>query len=702
VVPSIKTEGLFMAVFSVEDRIAFARASGRLIVSPSQLDFYKDCKRKWAWRYIARIPTAPNQWAALGSAVHRVLEDWLRDGTPPDRNTEVGAIALSGIKHLPDPGTVQVEGRFLWEFPDEPFDVQGVIDWSQITEALFGDHKTTGDFKWAKTPEDLRADLQSTIYAAYLIETHNLAAITGRWVYYRTKGRRASKCVEWQITRAELQEPLENMRTMAREMAHLMAERPDPRSLEFNAEACDHYGGCAFRDNCDLTSQERFKALMSHMSLKEKMRQKRAERSGTVTPPPVAGSQAITPPSTPPPGEATPAPAAVPPAVRSVGETAVDRARALREKMAAQIAKRSTPEPVESKQCQADPVSPPAPEPKPPATGLKAKMAAKAEAAKAKAMAVADDPPDLSPAPSQVPAPVSASGAGAMTLKEKMAATLAARAAAEPPPGEYAPPPPMVPPSIVDPVVPEEGQVAINPPEDPPPPPPPEPEAKAKSKPKKKGKVVIKKKAKAKPAPELEAVPPPEQEPVISDPMAPELPAVIEARPPIPRPPEPPRPPVPYRDPAEGPSPKGMPDPLPTHTDEKGQEHTKTRATDPGSPLEGPPLDMPPPPIPKQHIEAMEEFTPVELEVLARGVEIPSAQELAALYVDCAPLKTDGAVVPVSRILQEVPKGQTLAQALGKTVHLQGCSVTMSMRTPGALEIYDTLSALAKTVIRGF
>lgn len=693
-------------LLSVEDRIASARKRGRLIVSPSQLDFYRDCKRKWAWRYIAKIPTAPNQWAALGSAVHRVLEDWLRDGTPPDRNTEIGAIALSGIKHLPDPGTVKVEGRFLWELPEEPFDVQGVIDWVQITEALFGDHKTTGDFKWAKTSEDLRSDLQSTIYAAYLIETHNLDAITGRWVYYRTKGRRASKKVEWQITRAELQEPLENMRTMAREMAKLKAERPDPRSLEFNAEACDHYGGCAFRDNCDLSSQERFKALMSHVSLKEKMRQKRAERSA---PPPVAGSQAITSPSIPPPEEATPAPAPAAP-------SAVDRARALREKMAAQVAKRSTPEPVEPKQCQADPVSPPAPEATP-ATDLKAKMAAKA---KAKAVAAPAAPAPAAPAPEAT-----------MSLKEKMAATLRARAATAvgeaselPPQGEYAPPPPMVPPAheippIVDPVVPEEAQVAINPPEDPPPPPPPEP--KPKPKPKKKGKVVIKKKGKAKPATEPEAVPPPEQEPVSSDPMAPELPAVIEARPPIPRPPEPPRPPVPYRDPAEGPSPKGMPDPLPTHTDEKGQEHTKTRATDPGSLL-----DMPPPPIPKQENEAMAGFTPVELEVLRRGVEIPKqqngawekmkplsdrdrlkdtpepTQELAALYVDCAPLKTDGAVVPVSRILQEVPAGQTLAEALGKTVHLQGCSVTMSMRTPGALEIYDTLSALAKTVIRGF
>lgn len=325
-----------------------------------------------------------------------------------------------------------------------------------------------------------------------------------------------------------------------------------------------------------------------------------------------------------------------------------------------------------------------------------------------------------------------------MTLREKMAATLKARAATEPPP--------MVPPSAdlpsihpppfpctTDPVVPEEGQVAINPPEAPPPPPPPEevppPEPKAK-----KGKVVIRKKAaakaKAKPSPEPEieeltngahadglqthatepeAVPPPEQEPVISELItASELKAlteaVIEARPPVPRPPEPPRPPVPYRDPAGGPDQteidqaleklEEVPDPLPqsSHTDEKGQEHTNKNqeAADPG-----PPSDMPPPQVPDQQIDPSKA-------VLTIGSATVPTQEIAALYVDCAPLKADGAVVPVSRILQAVPKGQTLAEAIGQTVHLQGCSVTMSMRTPGALEIYDTLSALARTVVRGF
>ncbi len=581
----------------------------------------------------------------------------------------MGAIALSGIKHLPDPGTVKVEGRFLWEIPNEPFDVQGVIDWSQVSEQLFGDHKTTGDFKWAKTPEDLRSDLQSTIYAAYLIFSNDLEAITGRWVYYRTKGRRASKKVEWTVTREELQEPLETMINMGREMAQLYAARPDPRTLEPNAEACDHYGGCAFRDNCDLSSKERFTALMAHVSLKEKMRQKRAERSAQ---PPVVGKSPST--STPPPEAAAPAPAAV----RSVGETAVDRARALRERMAAQVAKRSTPEPV-------------APEP-----------------------VVSQS---TSPAPDATPGP-----AAPMTLKEKMAATLKARAATEPTPGEYAPPPPMVPPAnelpsihpppfpgVDDPVVPEDGQVAINPPELPPPPPPEEaPPPESKAKPKKKGKVMIKKKPKAT---EPEAVPPPEQEPVISDPGSeftaleletlarqptPELPAEAGARPPIPRPPEPPRPPRPYRDPAGADpevdqalkdlkevsiSPVGVEaplSPLPTRV-EKDQDQEQTQQ---------PETMVPQPP------QAWEEISPLSDRVPTQSIE--------TLYIDCAPLKTDGAVVPVSQILQKVPLNQPIEEALGKTIHLQGCSVTMSMCTPRAIEIYETFSGLAKTVVRGF
>ena len=67
--------------------------------SPTQIDTYTLCQRKWAWTALAGLRGIQNESAALGSAVHKVIEVFFRSGMPIDMTTDVGEIAMSGY-HL--------------------------------------------------------------------------------------------------------------------------------------------------------------------------------------------------------------------------------------------------------------------------------------------------------------------------------------------------------------------------------------------------------------------------------------------------------------------------------------------------------------------------------------------------------------------------------------------------------------------------
>ena len=256
-------------------------------LSASQIDSYLMCQRKWAWRYIAGLRPPPNKYAARGSAVHKVLEQYLLHATPPDRNTEAGAIALPGLKYLPEPGRSIVEEKFDWSLPDEPFDLTGVIDWvvpPAIGELSFGDHKTSSNFAFAKTAEDLRQDVQATLYAYYLMLREGIHQIKGRWVYYHANRPYRAKCVDWQTDLSTALPSFKRVLEAGREMAQWHQQKPEMEDVPINADACDAFGGCPFRENCNLSSRERLVSLMAQGSLREKMERRKAANTAEQRP----------------------------------------------------------------------------------------------------------------------------------------------------------------------------------------------------------------------------------------------------------------------------------------------------------------------------------------------------------------------------------------------------------------------------------
>ena len=59
-------------------------------VSPSAIETFCDCPRKWAHVKLGGAPKRQSKAAQLGSDVHGQHEAWLRDGIPYDRTTRAG------------------------------------------------------------------------------------------------------------------------------------------------------------------------------------------------------------------------------------------------------------------------------------------------------------------------------------------------------------------------------------------------------------------------------------------------------------------------------------------------------------------------------------------------------------------------------------------------------------------------------------
>lgn len=326
-------------------------------LSASQIDTYRLCPRKWGWGYLDKIRTPPNKYAALGTAVHKVLERWLQEGVPPRRDSETGQIALPGLKYLPPPGQAVVEGRFYWDLPDEPFDLVGVMDWRDTIDGRprVGDHKTTGDFKWVKAPGDLIEDVQATIYAKRTLVQTGAPVIKGRWVYYRTVRPYTARCVDYSATVEQVDQRFASILDTGREMVAWHRRKSKAIELPLQAKACDAYGGCPHRDRCNLSPKERLVSLMAHETLKDKIARKKLEKAAQAAATSASVPEATHTPAAPTEVQAAPATAAPvvnPPegqggsrvVVSSTRRTgAASGAQSLREKMQARKARASAP-----------------------------------------------------------------------------------------------------------------------------------------------------------------------------------------------------------------------------------------------------------------------------------------------------------------------------------------------------------------------
>lgn len=220
-------------------------------VSPSQISTFARCERKWAYSRVR--PRTQNKYAAFGTRCHSIAEDWLRDGTPPPLATPEGRTIAAGLEYIPPPRTAAVEHKF--DMHVDGVHYTGMIDFLFGYEPgktiVIGDHKTTGDFKNAKSVAELQGDPQWIIYANWALSATTVERVIGVWVYYlRATGRitPAARPVCISESREVLQERMRGIHSTALRIVERQG-RPiedSPRNLT----ACRDYGGCPYAGEC--------------------------------------------------------------------------------------------------------------------------------------------------------------------------------------------------------------------------------------------------------------------------------------------------------------------------------------------------------------------------------------------------------------------------------------------------------------------
>ena len=296
-------------------------------ISASQIDQFRTCPRKWAWQYLTKYERAPSASTEFGKRVHAILEAYLKEGTPPDiaetftfedRPTRYpGKTALQMInRYLPKPGTAKVEGGFTWQAPSG-INYTGIIDvhWydpgAQVAHIV--DHKTSIDpEKYGKTIETLKVDPQFILYARVALAKYlGAAGVAGVWNYGSTKAvAKHARPIAVTMYAGEVMRAFEKyVEPYAAVILKLRESKPSPLTLTPNADACELYGGCDFKHNCNLTPAERIAGIImsgSQGSLMDEMIAAAGVSPNPaatpipqgVQPPPVPGDQVNPPEST--------------------------------------------------------------------------------------------------------------------------------------------------------------------------------------------------------------------------------------------------------------------------------------------------------------------------------------------------------------------------------------------------------------------
>lgn len=248
---------------------------------------YLDCPRKWHYVYGATGHKPPSTPAQIrGTAIHAELEASIlgdssgRSAVDPDHEDAVrvlehlpaegfSPLAQAGIAVLVRdvlPGHKVLAVEHAWgKRPEHPVPlgpgvhVSGTADlvlWQPDTRTLvIHDHKTVSDWKWAKTAEELRDDLQLNLYAwAVQQDPPCLLPPPARIVLQHLQLNKRTNTSR--LTRVEVppHHPEKTIQALLDLAPKLARDYSLPRSrVQPNRAACDKYGGCPHRASCQLT-----------------------------------------------------------------------------------------------------------------------------------------------------------------------------------------------------------------------------------------------------------------------------------------------------------------------------------------------------------------------------------------------------------------------------------------------------------------
>lgn len=241
-------------------------------VSASAIQCFHDCERKFFDRYVLKEREPGTDATDLGTAIHDVLESYVRDGKAIDQDTPEGRIAAGALPYIPAPNTPSIACEIsLDELPLRdpcalPF--KGFIDLLDTRGAIpvLTDYKTSSNLKkYAKKPEELKTNLQLVIYAAHVFDNYPCDVLELRHIYLQTKGETGgapatsgpnSLEVKALITREEAKAFFDNnVRPVVKAM--LESSQGKASTLKKNMSFCFSYGqACSAYSSCSNPNRE--------------------------------------------------------------------------------------------------------------------------------------------------------------------------------------------------------------------------------------------------------------------------------------------------------------------------------------------------------------------------------------------------------------------------------------------------------------
>lgn len=262
------------------------------MISASQVNVATDCLRRYGIEKLDGVRGPQHRSAAAGEAIHKLFEDWLQYGKPPDMEQTItidgtvyhpGRTAMNALHNLPPPGPhIVVESSFHLGHWTGRIDfawvsVNGIYvpreQWLAMKDSVEvipgnGDHKTTGSktFEYALDEETLRSDTQATLYAHAVLQDFPRAKEADRlWSYACTMKPFPSKKVHLRVHRDEIDYRMEPLNKLAEQLLRLRSSGLKGNDLPANTTSCNKYGGCPHRGGaCKLSNEEVIRGFMTN------------------------------------------------------------------------------------------------------------------------------------------------------------------------------------------------------------------------------------------------------------------------------------------------------------------------------------------------------------------------------------------------------------------------------------------------------
>jgi hypothetical protein len=285
-------------------------------VSASAIQLFVSCPRKWAAEYVFGIkgPAFPEQDA--GTRIHDQMEQYVLDGTLPTHES-----ALAAISHI------QTQKENPYVTPEQAIledgvrtlslagiPVKGFIDYYNIADPSrphILDYKSTKNFRYSKTEEQLERNIQAIIYMGWAILNNPEAeAVQFDHLNLRTwkdtdPPTPGVKLVSISLTREEIETRLQGLESVVEEMK-AYASVGSWEHVEPNQNHCNEFRGrpCHMLERCTstFTKNQAFASMFSKdakterqeqsVSIKEKFAKQRQAQGAVVE----AAPQKINPP----------------------------------------------------------------------------------------------------------------------------------------------------------------------------------------------------------------------------------------------------------------------------------------------------------------------------------------------------------------------------------------------------------------------